>query len=351
MLYYLDNYTSSNSGPNENFCRELFELHTLGADNYLGVVQQNQVPIVGGFPQGYVDADVFEATRAFTGWTVSNSSSSTTIGNTGNFFYRSEWHDRFQKNVLGIFLPQDQPDLKDGNDVLDALAAHPGTGRHIAYKLCQRLISDFPPQAVVDQAAALFTAQKDAPDQLKQVVRLIALSDEFKNTWGEKVKRPFEIGAAAMRAGGADVLASVTDNEFNSFLSRVNAANHRIFYWFAPDGFPDERSAWQSTTPRGMSWRMCHWLTDWDDSGGTFFLDLVAQTPPGIRSANQIANYWIDRILQRPIDPEDHQELINFMGQGLNPDLTLPLDTDENTRDRLRSMVGLIYSMPDFLWR
>ena len=72
MLYYLDNYTSSNSGPNENYCRELFELHCLGTENYLGVLPQNQVPTDGqGRPIGYVDADVFEATRAFTGWSFS----------------------------------------------------------------------------------------------------------------------------------------------------------------------------------------------------------------------------------------------------------------------------------------
>jgi len=70
MLYYLDNYTSSNAGPNENWARELIELHTLEAENYLGVMRQVDVPLDGsGEPVGYVDDDVFEATRCFTGWT------------------------------------------------------------------------------------------------------------------------------------------------------------------------------------------------------------------------------------------------------------------------------------------
>ena len=85
MLRYLDNYTNSNAGPNENFSRELFELHTLGAENYLGVMQQNEVPQDGeGRPVGYVDADVFESTRCFTGWSFSNGTSGD--GDTGLFF-------------------------------------------------------------------------------------------------------------------------------------------------------------------------------------------------------------------------------------------------------------------------
>ena len=94
MLFYLDNVASRNSGPNENYSRELFELHTMGAENYRGVGLQSEVPRdEAGIPVGYVDADVFEATRCFTGWSFDD--------DVGVFLYRSEWHDRFQKNVLG----------------------------------------------------------------------------------------------------------------------------------------------------------------------------------------------------------------------------------------------------------
>ena len=189
MLYFLDNYTSSNAGPNENFCRELFELHALGAENYLGVLEQNQVPTDGeGRPIGYVDADVFEATRAFTGWSFSFGSGDD--GDTGLFYYRADWHDRFQKTVLGTFLPADQPDQKDGMDVLDTLAAHPGTGRYIARKLVRKLISDDPPQSVIDAAAAVFTDQWQAPDQLKQVYQTILQSPEFLSTWAKRSNDP-----------------------------------------------------------------------------------------------------------------------------------------------------------------
>ncbi|MEM9552722.1 MAG: DUF1800 domain-containing protein [Acidobacteriota bacterium] len=349
MLYYLDNYTSSNAGPNENFCRELFELHTLGAENYLGVLQQQDVPTDGdGLPIGYVDADVFEAVRCFTGWSFSYGVDSD--GDTGLFHYRPSWHDRFQKNVLGLFIPQDQPDLKDGRDVLDRLAAHPGTGRHIARRLCRRFIADDPPQSVVDAAAAVFTAQWQAPDQLSQVVRTILLSDEFRTTWAEKVKRPFEIAVSALRATGADFTPRMDDSDTNSFLWRFDDTGHEPFHWPAPNGFPDVRGAWTSMTPRVMGWRLVGWMIDFEDSQGDFYLPVVAATPAGVRTPNELADYWIDRILGRPMAPEARDEIVDFIGEGINPDFDLNL-SDPDTADRLRAMVGLIMMSPDFLYR
>ena len=351
MLYYLDNYTSTNAGPNENFCRELFELLTLGSANYFGILPQSQIPTDdNGVPLGYVDADVFEAVRCFTGWSVDNTTSGGGANN-GDFLYRPETHDRFQKNVLGVFIPQDQPALKDGRDVLDALAAHPGTGRHIATKLCRRLLSDTPPQSLIDQAAALFTAQKDAPDQLAQVVRLILLSSEFQTTWGEKTKRPFEIAAAAMRAGQADFDMPIGDGDTNSFMSRFNDAGQPIYRKASPDGFPDVREAWHSTTPRAICWRLVNWLIDVRDDSEVFRLNVLATTPATARSATEIADFWIDRILQRPLPDGDRQDIIDFMAQGFNPDLALPIDTNTSLQDRLRSMVGLIFMTPSFLFR
>ncbi|MEM7051909.1 MAG: DUF1800 domain-containing protein [Acidobacteriota bacterium] len=351
MLYYLDNYTSSNAGPNENYSRELFEIHAMGRENYLGVRQQNEVPTDGmGRPIGYVDADVYEATRCFTGWTVSNSSSDTTVGNTGAFYYRADWHDRFQKTVLGEFIPADQPALKDGEDVYDALAAHPGTGRYIAGKLCRRLIGENAPQSIIDQAAALFTAQAAAPDQLKQVVRTIILSDAFKNTWGGRVKRPTEIAAGTMRTTRANLPFRMGESDTSTLLGYLRDAGHRLFYWPAPDGYSDDKDDWMSATPRVGAWRVCNWLTDVTDDGGVHRMNVVGETPAGVRSANALADYWINRILGRPMTAASRQEVVEFMAAGRNPDLDLPLDTSETTEDRLRSMIGLIVLAPDFLW-
>ena len=344
MLYYLDNYTSSNAGPNENWARELIELHTLGAENYLGVMRQIDVPLDGsGKPVGYVDDDVFEATRSFTGWTFDF--------DTGLFEYRSDWHDKFQKTVLGTYMPPNQAALADGQDVLDAVAFHPGTARHIARKLCRRLISDDPPQTVVDAAATVFEAGKNDSDQLAQVVRTILLSAEFRTTWGEKIKRPFEVAVGAMRAADADFSFAIDESETDSFFWRYDQAGQPLFSWRAPNGYSDLREDWQSATPRVHLWRLCNWLVDVEDDADNHLLDVVGQTPTGVRTANELADFWMDRVLARPMPAAERAEIVEFMAQGHNPSYDLPVDSDGGTQERLRSMVSLIFMSPSFLWR
>ena len=341
MLYYLDNFINSRAGPNENYARELFELHTLGAENYLGVGRQRDVPGYDeGRPIGYVDDDVYEATRCFTGWRVNDSDWEEGVENTGTFLYYERWHDRFQKTVLGRFLPADQAPMKDGRDVLDALAEHPGTGRFIARKLCRRLIADDPPEEVVAKAAAVFTARKDAADQLKQVVRVILLSDAFRTTWGEKIKRPFESIMSMLRATNADF---TPDSDFYWVFS---LAGQSLFSWPAPNGYPDRREDWSATMSMLQRWRIMGALFEgWIDG---VRIDVVSQTPAELRSANELADFWIDRILGRAMAAADRQQVVEFMAQGRNPDIAL---STEQIEDRLPSMVSLICMSPDFQWR
>ncbi len=344
MLYYLDNYTSTNAGPNENWARELFELHTLGAEHYMGVMQQSQVPLgPGGVPIAYVDDDVFEATRCFTGWTFDF--------DTGLFAYRSDWHDVFQKNVLGTYIDDHQPALVDGNTVLDVLATHPGTARNISTKLARRLIGDNPDPAVIDAAAAVFEAEASAPDQLAQVVRTIVLHPSFLTTWGDKIKRPLEILSSAVRAADGRFQYNIDDDDTGTMLYRYDQAGQPLFAWRAPNGFPDHRADWQSATPRIMTWRLLNWLIDVRNDSDIHRLNILGQTPSTERTANQLADVWINRILGRPMPAAERHEIVEFMAQGHNPDFDLPLDSDEDTQDRLRSMVGLIFMSPSFLWR
>ena len=346
MLFYLDNYVNVNAGPNENYARELFELHTLGADHYLGVGRQSEVPRDGtGKPVGYVDDDVYEATRSLTGWTVNE--------DTGEFWYRTDWHDRFQKNVLGQFLPPDQPPLADGKMVLDLLASHPGTGRHIAYKLCRRLVADRPSARLVEEAAQLFTATWQAPDQLAQVVRWILLSQEFRLTWGRKVKRPFEVLTSFLRGLGTTfTYYSASDPEYSehrfsrTFRYLLNHTGQKPFGWRPPNGYPDTREEWLSATPLIGTWRMLNWIVN-TESDDNYLHDVVAETPVTVRSPNALADFWIDRLLGREIVESDRNRIIGFMAQGRNPDLPLHLDTDDRVRERLRAMIGLIAMCPD----
>jgi uncharacterized protein (DUF1800 family) len=344
MLYYLDNYTSTSAGPNENWARELFELHTIGTDHYMGVIRQNQVPTgPGGKPVAYVDDDVFEATRCFTGWTFDF--------DTGLFDYRSEWHDQFQKFVLGTYIGANQPALYDGNVVLDEVATHPGTARHIATKLARRLIGDNPDPSVIDDAAAVFEAEASAPDQLAQVVRTIVLHPSFLNTWGDKIKRPLEIVASALRAADGRFTFALDDDDTGTLLWRYDQAGQPLFAWRAPNGFPDDKDDWTSATPRVMSWRVMNWLIDVRNNSDIHRLNVLGQTPSDVRTANELADFWINRIFGRSIPEADRIEFVEFMAQGHNPDFDLPLDSDEDTQDRLRSMVGLIFMSPEFLWR
>ncbi len=269
MLVYLDNYINFAAdldgnpvGSNENFAREMIELHCLGAENSYGNLPREQVP---GYPNsnGYCQQDVVDVARALTGWTFAIDWVQWDCpeggDNDGHFFYCDEAHDTLPKQVLGTVIPGGGTAASDGHAVLDRLAAHPACGRFIARKLCRRLVGDFPPQSLVDSAAALFTAQWQAPDQIRQVVRHIVLSNEFRTTWGEKVKRPFEIAASALRAGGADFPFTVflaDEDAVNSFHWYFEAGGQALFSWHPPNGYPDVRGAWQSANPRVALWRL-----------------------------------------------------------------------------------------------
>ena len=344
MLFYLNNASSSSGGPNENYARELFELHTLGAENYLGVGRQSDVPVdLNGVPIGYVDDDIYEATRCFTGWRVDDSTWEPGVGRTGSFLYYPSWHDRFQKYVLGKFMPSTQAStpLKDGRDVLDSLAYHPGTARFIARKLCRRLLSDTPTQSLVDQVAAVFIAAKDAPDQLKQVVRAILLAPEFRVTWGEKVRRPFEATAAVLRS------LQVNFSPSSDFLWSYSRQGQSLYNYIPPTGYPDEKEDWTGTASYLMRLNFPNWLVEGWLDGVT--VDVASQMPSGLRTPNQIADYWIDRLLGRPMHPaENHAEIVEFMAQGHNPDYALPLD---QIAERLPRLAALILMTPDFQLR
>ena len=351
MLYYLNQNNSSDAGPNENFARELFELHTLGAENYLGVRDPNTVEKdANGIAIGYVDNDVYEAARCLTGWRIDDDLGEWEegVGITGNFIYYKPWHDRFNKLVLGKYIPADQPDMQDGKDVLDLLAAHPGTARHIARKLCRRFIADLPPDSVVEKVAAAFTEFRDAPDQLKRVMEVLLLSDEFKQSWGQKIKRPLEACISTLRS-------------LNSDFTRVpggvpwmlSLMGQPLFERRSPDGYPDVKEAWANSMSLLYRWNFAvgvaeNWLND-DDKGLTLHTDLLNQTPAEIRTAESLADFWIQRILGRPLSSDaDRNSVIAVMAQEYGTQETLP---EDHVAYVLPAMVEVILMSPDFQWK
>lgn len=339
MLFYLDNGINQSSNPNENYARELFELHTLGSRNYLGTKARDQVP---GYAEGnstaYVDGDVYEAARCFTGWRVAMGLNGG--ANTGEFEYYEPWHDRFQKIILGRALPELQGNLKDGHDVLDILAAHPGTSRAIARKLCQRFIGENPPKSIVDAAASVFLQQQNAPDQLKQVLRTILLSTEFKTIFRKKMKRPFDAVAAFLRATEADFFPS---DQFLYFFYRTG---QELFRWLTPDGYPDSHKKWGNSSSLLERWRLLN-LVCLDE-----FPEIKINFSPAgkgsLLTPRQLSSYWSKRLLGYAMPPASLQEIEDILAQGRDPlrSLTVALK-----QERLPTAVALIGMSPDFQWK
>jgi len=202
-------------GLNENYGRELLELHTLGVDG------------------GYTQQDVINVARAFTGWTIKQPQQG------GGFIFRPQVHDAGEKVVLGNRLAAGRG-IEDGEQVLDILARSPVTARYIATKLARRFISDVPPQAVVDRAAKTFLA---TDGDIREVVRSIVTSPEFfsRQAFRGKVKSPFEVVVSAMRALNAQPDSTPRTALVVAYLGQP------IYGHQAPNGWPETGEAWMNT--------------------------------------------------------------------------------------------------------
>jgi len=202
-------------GLNENYGRELLELHTLGVDG------------------GYTQQDVIEVARALTGWSIEDPRRG------GTFIFRAVMHDAAPKRVLGVTLPGGRG-MEDGEQVLDILARHPSTARYIALKLSRRFVSDTPPAALVERAAATFTR---TDGDIRAVVRAIVTSPEFfsRSAYRSKIKSPFELVVSALRAVNA---APDTTPRIAMIVARLGQP---LFGHQAPNGYPETGDGWINT--------------------------------------------------------------------------------------------------------
>jgi uncharacterized protein (DUF1800 family) len=347
MGFYLDNAFSRDGPANENYARELFELHTLGQENYLNHLYNRWRDVPGaleGNPIGYIDQDVYEAARAFTGWTIAHGqtiSGSLRLPDTGEFAYVDLWHDNAQKRVLAFEIDPNRPPLADGEDVIRLVSQHPGTARYICRKLCRRLLADDPPASLVNTLANIWLTNKDAPDQIARTVRALLLSDEFASTFGRKVKRPFEVVVSFLRATNAEV----TPNR--DLFWQLQEMGYRMFNWGPPTGHPEESAAWLSTNGMLRRWNIINQLQSTWLKAATF--DLPGQTPPGL-TARQIVEFWVGRLLAVPPPTSTMNRLIDLMRQNGSADAPPTGSTDEIV-DRIKSVVTLIAMTPEFQLR
>ena len=363
MLYYLDNASNTRAGPNENFARELLELHTFGAENYLGFMDPFLVPPCPedpSFPIGYTDVDVYETASAFTGWSVRDGHWQYPTEDDGTFVYRQAWHDSGPKFVLGKFLNPEQPSMKDGRDILDRLASHPRVAKFICKKIIRRFVSDKPDQALIDSAAAVFRANWQSPNQIVLTLRHILLSNAFINSWGMKNRRPFELIAAALRTLGSDWTPRIGDAKSDELFWRMGSTGNTPYEWPAPNGYPDVGVAWSGSNSYAMTWRVLNWVSETSDNNVPM-APILATTRTGVSSwtANNLVDFWCQRILGYAPPAARRQALVTFMAQN-GAATEVIADTDDwaanNTKahynqQRLRSMVALSLMSPEFMSR
>ena len=223
MLRFLDNDTNTLTGPNENYARELMELHTLGVSG------------------GYTEQDVKEAARCLTGWHFVPWGTAPY----GVFDFVPEQHDAGSKLVLGHVFPAGGGE-SDGDTLIELLADHPSTPRHVGRKLARWLLRYEPSESLVDAIVARWQA---TDGEIAAVVREILstqwLLDAQLGTHA-KLRRPFHYAAGLLRTLGAEIALPASWQQQAPIMAELEKLGQRPFEWFDPDGYPDNEGAWAS---------------------------------------------------------------------------------------------------------
>ncbi len=330
MLFYLDNWRSAASsgkpkgkkpsGLNENYARELLELHTLGVDG------------------GYTQDDVKEVARAFTGWTIDKPKE------VGAFVFRPGMHDAGAKKVLGKTI--DVGGIGDGEAVLDLVATHAATAHHLSLALARRFVSDDPPSALVDQVAKVFLTSNG--DLRKTYEALFfapeAWSDAAKKS---KVKDPFETVVSSIRAVGGTFAFGEAGNKkglagpVEPLLRTLEGLGEPIYHCAPPTGFPERATAWVGTGALVSRIRFAVALSEdrFRVGGAGVVWDPHAVVPDG-------KDPLVDRVARALL----HAPLAAATRTAIQKELdAMPDEPDEDSqRRRLTRAIGLVLGSPDF---
>ena len=297
MLTYLTNDTNEKNHPNENYARELLELHTMGAD------------------RGYTETDVKEVARCLTGWNWNNPYWEPR-GELGAFVFYAWMHDNGKKKVLGKTIPAGGG-ISDGERVLDILAKRKETSEYIATKMLRWLHGYEPSKKLVKSVAKVY---RKSDGEIRPMVRR-ALREKNMSSATPKLKRPFHLVVSALRALAADV------EEPGLMLDHLADAGHLPFAWTPPNGYPDSSEWWSSfLVPR------------WNFAESAVFDDSVA-IDPSIDDPNASAAAIVKRIdkvlMQGRMGPDTRKTLEGMLAK-------------RRSRDRVRQALATAISAPEF---
>jgi len=291
MLYYLDNFLNFAADPQENYARELLELHTLGVDG------------------GYTEDDVKEVARCFTGWTIDR--------DTGEFRFVPFLHDTGSKTVLGTVIPAGGG-ISDGDTVLDLLASHPSTASFIAGKLCRRFVADEPPQALVDTVADAF---RRSNGDIVTVLRSLFSSVEFSELRDQKLARPMEFVGGLVRALGTG--AASGEDSVRLYVALLGILGQLPFYWVPPNGYPDVAAYWGSTSGFLNRWRVALAL----NVPAIRAVFPLASTYQGADSIAEMVDQSASVLLHRELTVDDRDVIVDWLVRETGVSAEEPLDT------------------------
>ena len=298
-------------GLNENYGRELMELHTLGVDG------------------GYTQDDVINVAKAFTGWSIRQPRRDP------EFFFEERLHDNSVKTVLGHKIHEGG--MKDGEEVLDILARDPHTAHHISFELAQRFVSDNPPDALVDRMTQTFLK---TDGDIREVLRTMIYSPEFwsKDAYRAKIKTPFELVASATRAVGADVQIPLVLVQWTSRIGQP------LYQCEPPTGYSDKADAWVNTGALLSRMNFSLALTSNRLRGAQVDIDSLLG---GDAAANPHAK--LDRAIQVLLGGPASQETRETLEKQLDDPQILQATLDDKVKQINTAIIaGLVLGSPEF---
>jgi len=298
-------------GLNENYGRELMELHTLGVDG------------------GYTQDDVINVAKAFTGWSIRQPRRDP------EFFFEERLHDTSVKTVLGHKI--DKGGMRDGEEVLDILARDPHTARHISFELAQRFVSDTPPEALVDRMAQTFLK---TDGDIREVLHTMIYSPEFwsKDSYRAKIKTPFELVASATRAVGAEVEIPLLLVQWTSRIGQP------LYQCEPPTGYSDAADAWVNTGALLSRMNFSLALTSNRLRGAQVDIDSLFGSDT---AANPHAT--LDHAIQVLLGGQASQETRDTLQKQLDDPQILQATLDDKVKQVNAAMIaGLVLGSPEF---